>query len=571
MIIDPMLRQIAWPSGIHQASQLLEAKETRREMWTVGRVIQGLQRRPLLGGAVVLFLLLCAFSTVFGTATGLANFRDVDYPDSSDLLRISEFARLGHIYPDGNRPPYMVSLYGPLTYVLLSIPYRVAQAVGITPQVLVRLGVVGAVCLCVLLIFLISKRLYNSRSIASLCALFAVSGLGLGHWTTQIRGDFPALALSLLSVYWFLLKNGRPQTVGSAICAGLAPLVKQTFFAAPIAIVGWLIYKRRYKEAALWATGVGLTVAGGYGIVWWREPLMVQTMAALRHPVVEYPHAIAFILDAIAQPVVPFAVLGAVLAIGKLADRLLLVFYCVAAWLVAILVIPQVGSNINYFWEPLFASSVLAGAGLSELQRKVNRTPILSTAILLILLLWSFVPMMHKQLSFLSLTYSNMTHRQVRKARWESFASLVSGRRLLSTSPDITVLSSIPEIPDPFLNSTLERRGGWDYGKVAAQIDAGAYDLIVVKTGEAEEPPQYNVRGVRDWSDGMWGALKRTYGPACVFKDDKYILKDADEGDEEVWLPRRGTGEILPRLSAIGCQLVATQFDYGSAVSSQTQ
>jgi hypothetical protein len=566
-----MLRQIAWPSGIHQASQLLEAKKRRGEVWTVESVIQALKRRPLLIGAVALFLLLCAFSTVFGTATGLVNFRDVDYPDSSDLLRIGEFVRSGHIYLDGNRPPYMVSLYGPLTYVLLSIPYRVALAFGIAPQMLVRLGVVGAVCLCVLLIFLISRRLYDSRSIASLCALFAVSGLGLGHWTTQIRGDFPALALSLLSVYWFLLKNGRPQTMGSAICAGLAPLVKQTFFAAPIAIVGWLIYKRRYKEAALWATGVALTVAGGYAIVWWREPLMLQTMAALRHPILEYPHAIAFVIDAIAQPVVLFAVLGAVLAMGKLADGLLFLFYCVAAWLVAFLIIPQVGSNINYFWEPLFASSVLAGAGLSELQRKATRTPSLSTAILLILLLWSFLPTLHKQLSFLSLTYSNMTQRQARKARWESFTSVVSGRRLLSTSPDIAVLSSTPEIPDPFLNATLERLGGWNSGRVEAQIAEGTYDLIVIKTGEAEDPQQFEIRGIREWSDGMWAALKTAYGPACVFRDDRYVLKDADEGDAEVWLPRRGAGNILPGLLAIGCRPTAKQFDNGAAVSRQAQ
>ena len=60
--------------------------EKRHVGETVGSVIQTLRRQPLLVGAVVAFLLLCALSTALGTAIGLANFRDVGYPDSSDLL-----------------------------------------------------------------------------------------------------------------------------------------------------------------------------------------------------------------------------------------------------------------------------------------------------------------------------------------------------------------------------------------------------------------------------------------------------------------------------------------------------
>ena len=235
----------------------------RHEAWTAGSFVRVLRHKPLLGGAVVAILLAGALCTAVGTVSGLANYRDVGYPDSATLLRIGEFVRSGHIYSDIDRPPYQVTCYGPLTYVLLAVPYRVAQAVGITPQVLVRLGVVGTLCVCVSLIFLISQRLYSSRSMAWLCALFAVSALPLASWTTQIRSDFLALAFSLLGLYLFLLWNGRRRAIGAAICAGIALLIKQTFFAVPIAIVGWLIYKRRYKDAALWTAGVALTVAGG--------------------------------------------------------------------------------------------------------------------------------------------------------------------------------------------------------------------------------------------------------------------------------------------------------------------
>jgi hypothetical protein len=525
-----------------------------REAWTAGRVIKALRGLPLLGGSVVALLMAGAFSVGVGTALGLANFRDVGYPDSATLLRIEQVIRSGYIYPDNDLPPYLVTVYGPLTYILLAIPYRLAQAAGITPQVLVRLGILGALCLCVLLIFLIGRRLYSSRPIAWLCALFAVSALPLASWTTQIRGDFLALALSLASVYWFLRANSRrPQAIGAAICAGIALLVKQTFFAAPIAIAAWLIYRRRYKDAVLWAAGVALTVAGGYAIVWWREPLMLKNFGALGRPVIEYRVALVIIWDAVSQPVAPFAAIGGLLVLWNRApERLLILIYCVVAWLVAILTIPHVGGAINYFWEPLVTSAVLAGPGLCELQRKANRTPTLVTAMLLALLLRAFVPTLRQELGYLAMSYANARAYQVRRAKWESFVSTVSGKRLLSTFPDVTVHSSTPEVPDPLLNSQLELRGRWDFGPVLAQINASMFDLIVIGKGQAEPHEGNGFRGLWEWDDGMWGALKRTYGLACVF-----------EG-MEVWLPKRGSGEILPSLSGIGCLAVAREAEGGS-------
>jgi hypothetical protein len=106
-----------------------------------------------------------------------------------------------------------------------------------------------------------------------------------------------------------------------------------------------------------------------------------------------------------------------------------------------------------------------------------------------------------------------------------------------------------PEIPDPYLNSVLELRGQWNSGPVVAQINAGMYDLIVVWGG----PEAFTYRGVWLWDDEMWGALKRTYRLACVFED------------MEVWLPNRGSAEVLRSLSGIGCLAVAREADSGTA------
>ena len=148
---------------------------------------------------------------------------------------------------------------------------------------------------------------------------------------------------------------------------------------------------------------------------------------------------------------VPFAAVGGFSILWQRApEKLLVVIYCVVAWFVAMLTIAQAGGSINYFWEPLFASAVLAGPGLYELQRKANYAPIHIRAVLFVLILWSSLPMLYGELYYFREVYKVMSDYQAQKSKWQSFVSIVSGRRLLSTMPDVTYHSMIPEIPDRF-------------------------------------------------------------------------------------------------------------------------
>ena len=483
-----------------------------------------------------------ALSVAGNTVVGLTSFVDAGYPDSATLLRVAEFVRSGHLYPAVDRPPYLVTLYGPLTYVLLAIPYAVAQAVGLDPVMPVRIVILAAMFACLVFVYQLARRLQGSRAIGWLCVLFAMSATPLA--IIPVRGDLLAALFSLMSLQVFLLGNRRFQIAGTVICAAAAVLVKQTFVAAPVAITCWLIYKRRYKDAAFMVAGFVTVVAAAYAFFLLRDPLALEHIAALRRPVFDYPGALVIARQMLSQPAVPFAALGGLVVLWRRdTNSLPLLVYCLVAWLVAIATIPQVGGGTNYFWEPLLASAVLAGPGLCELQRQLKRAPLLVAAVFYVLLLNALLPMVRQDVVQLRGYYRSSLTYEVRKARWQSFAATVSGRRLLSTMPDVAVRSNIPEIPDPFLNSVLESRGMWDSGPVVAKIENGTYDLIVISTGEADNPgPGY--RGVHGWSDAMWSALKRAYRPACNY-DGK-----------EVWLPSGGSPEIGPRLLAIGCMPV---------------
>ena len=512
---------------------------------TCERAAAELRRHSLLVSFVLSVLCLRAFLVAVKTILGLTNFRDVGYPDSATLLIVEEFYRSGHIYPAFDRPPYLVTLYGPLTYVILYIPYALAQVTGVSPEVAVRIAIVGALCVCVLFIFMISRQLYRSRLISWLCVLFAVSSTALVDLTTLIRPDCLALGASLMSIYVFIRGKGRLQMIGTAMCAGIAVLVKQTFLAAPVAITCWFIYNRRYKDAAFFTAGVLLTVAAGYAFVLWREPLLLKHVGAIRHPILEYRGAVDVILIALLQPAVLFAALGGLLVLWRHDDeKSPFVIYVIIAWFVALVTVTQVGGGMNYFLEPELASAVLAGPGLCKLQREVKRTPILVVAVLYVLLINSFVPILRQDVDYLKGSYREAIDYKAQKTRWESFVATVSGKRLLSTFPDVTIHSSLPEMPDPFLNRVLEIRGMWSSGPVVAQIEASVYDLIVVQKGDQGD--QFNYRGIQWWSDEMWSAMKRTYRPVCEFDG------------MEVWLPLRGSAEIVPNLLAMGCLPVAT-------------
>ena len=156
--------------------------------------------------------------------------------------------------------------------------------------------------------------------------------------------------------------------------------------------------------------------------------------------------------------------MGALLAMRKRAtDSLLLLCYCSAAWLMAILIDPQAGGTINYFWEPLVVSAVLAGPGLCEFQSKVE--PHSDNGQVISGLCTAAVGVLSRcfagttSLLYLTLCRTNISQYHARKARWEAFVSTVSGRRLLSTSSDVALLSSTPEMPDPFPEQHARTQG----------------------------------------------------------------------------------------------------------------
>jgi hypothetical protein len=480
-----------------------------------------------------------AVDVVALSAEVFSDFRsyDVGHPDSATILRIAEYVHTGNLYPDINQPSYYPTLYGPLSYVIFSVPYRFAIHHSYPPESAIRLAVFGFFLGSIALVFLIARRLTVPINLALLGALFAASGPELRGWTLQARPDMLALSFALLGI-WLCLGSERSwQLAIAAVCGGLAFLCKQTFVAMPAAVFLWFLCRRRFIAALGWATGVACTVLTGYGFFILREPLAWQHFAALSHPVFEYRDGLFIVQDAMSEAKVPFFFLGAYFEWRHRHERApLIILYGLTALFIGILTIPQVGGGINYFLEFWAISATLAAPGLVELNRQLRRSRPVITALVIVLLLYFFAPKLRNDIEAMRATYRDTRDYGQERAQWERFHSVLAGRRLLAFDSSIPLWSRVPEVPDPYLNSVLERSGTWSSAPIVGNVEAGAYEAII----EGADGDVDSYRGVI-LLPSVHAAIKHHYLRACGFQ--AYT----------VWLPIRGAPGLYNRLVQAGC------------------
>ena len=127
------------------------------------RNLTKLHSLPIVEVTAAYLLMIGVLAMVITTIANLVYFSDTGYPDSATLLQIQEFSSTGQIYPDFDSPPYLVTLYGPLCYVLLGSLYKIAQLLAIDPRTVIRLGMIATLLICALTIFRIGQRLYLER------------------------------------------------------------------------------------------------------------------------------------------------------------------------------------------------------------------------------------------------------------------------------------------------------------------------------------------------------------------------------------------------------------------------
>ncbi len=221
------------------------------------------------------------------------------------------------------------------------------------------------------------------------CGIAYLGSIFVYQWGAWGRVDPTALLFSLLAILAVLRRPDRRGTLLAAFGCLLSLYTKHTQWAAPIAIVLWLVWRRQWRDALAFV--VFLVAVGGALFLL----LCLATQGQF------FLHVLAYNAQAYSYRaflgywrayllthggIVAVALLSAVY--GLRARRLCLpLLYFVTSALMTVTV-GRVGASSNHFLELVAATMILVGVGWHALVRRTEYASVVIPAILLLQLVW---------------------------------------------------------------------------------------------------------------------------------------------------------------------------------------
>ena len=490
--------------------------------------------------SVILFFLASCASTAIQQSS-LLSLNESGWGDSYVLYDVLHFQKTGTIYRDLSRPPYLAAQYSPLVYILYSIPGRVFRFSNafLAPRVVALTAFLS----CVLLVASIVRALIPVRFVGLWAVAMAGSIGTMRDWPLQLRGDFPGIFFDLLAMRLLFIPSGWA-VIGAGFCAGFATQFKFTFVAGLLAGGLWLLLRRRWRSAVIFAGGGIVAAVGIYVLFWVHEHRMLQQILALSPGIPDLHGLRRQILQTAGEPVVLLAMLGISQVLLRIVSRWgLLVLFAASSFCIATLTDLQAGGNVNYFFETLFTAVPFAVLGAKRLMSWARQRAGPAEFVTVLFTVHLLVPQL-ASLDYM-LKSNHPSTLQARDRRFRSLEDVLIGRHIFSTVPRIALLDRDPALMEPYLQSYLERLGKFDFGPLRRRLGAQEFD-VVVTSAYAE-----SWRGVPGIASDLRMAIIATYEPYCVYTP--YLVQYL------VHLPV-GSGlhdaKLQAALTRIGCQPV---------------
>lgn len=417
------------------------------------------------------------------------------------------------LYQALGEPPFTVTAYTPLYYYAVAGVHALLGpgfAVGRTLSFLS--GLVAAVCVAALTTWL-------ARS-AWAGVVAATIFLGLGFtgsvpWFALYRVDTLGLAFSLLAICVSTVATRPRDLIAAGVLAGLALLTKQTFFAAFLAPLIWLLPNRR-RDAVLFGATALITVGAPCVLFAISTPAFVEnTILANVNPIA--PAQVGFLLPAFEFSLGPPLVLAGLQAItpssiSTSSSRLIVLYWVFSA--VTLLGLLKFGAFYNYWIE--FAAGT---AVLSTLCIWSTRSAFKS----LLLRILSFAPiwLLILDLAWIAYTVVITIPPSVALAqdagRRAEFRQLVERVRnepspVLAEPMDVLVLADRPILLEPVIFGILQRQGMWNPAPLVRSVCDGDVKLLVLEV-PLPTLAEYAPFGVPWWPEPVIRALQARMQP----------------------------------------------------------
>jgi hypothetical protein len=453
----------------------------------------GTRHAGTVAAALLLLLAVCAGLAL--SSSGRMLFHDGQNKDTecSNAYFGYRVYHGGPIYTRAGQPPYTPSAYGPLFYLSLGAVGWVARPATFQSfLVAARVFTLALFLLIALAAYRWARRWNVPRLVALAAPLLILGDQSIWPWQVAVRPEIGGLLLSLLG-FSVLSQSDGPGTrrvATAGFLMGLAFLFKQTFLAAPAAAFIWLLWKRRYRPAALLAAAALAPVIVTVGWLQLRGEPVLYSLLILRHSIYDVRGEFGLIGLLIAgDPVILLQVGLAIAGLAALRRHRPAVarvagLYLAFATLVAVVTMALVGATHYYLAETLTVCSFLAPLGLDRwLERLRGAATEMRLAAVLVLL---GLPALGALTLAKTLT--------VPLPHWGKLCAAVAECRVLSDDSYTAACGKDPELIEASTMSFLERTGAWSPAPILRQIERREFDYVILRT-ERDASGQLRLRG----------------------------------------------------------------------------
>lgn len=301
---------------------------------------------------------------------------DITIPEGAVAYSIVAITGPEDLYRDYTLIPYATTPYPPLFYIASSM---VAQAVNMPASAIIAGRLVAAISLLLALFAVFGFVTHSGRTkVAASVAVASACSIGfLSPWAITCRPDMLALALSIGGLRCIQL-NRRYADYAAVIAFVLSTLTKQSYVVALMTGLFWLAYRREWTRAACIGLGYAIILLIAVAIFeqasgGWFLANIIGANVAPSVPLQPYRLSAHFFQAASVPITLSFC--GILLSSSRSDDALVLgAIYALFSFAIATGSSLKAGADINYFIEPGFAFSMIAGLTWDSVQRNVTST-----------------------------------------------------------------------------------------------------------------------------------------------------------------------------------------------------
>lgn len=455
---------------MHQATQTAPSKISR----SLGLSFKQFELLLLLilGAATLCFIVQ--------TAHFLPVISDNMYPEAAGVVSSLHWAKGLPLYEDFRTAPYLLTPFTPLWYGGMALAAKLGLADIDKLTLFGRLLSLFALAGIALIAFAWNRRSGLSSRSSLLAPALLLSFPILIPWAVNARPDLPTLFLCILAIYWMGREISTSTSISSGVLAALAFLTRHNAVAVPVAVVLWLVSKKKWKQAVVFS-GVWWLVVGATLVSFQisTHGLFLLNLGGSKFGAFAITYIRDIALRLLTSPDSGFVILlfglGVYAAIEATKDNdgrnQLLSIYLVAALFFAVLGSAAAGAAINHYMESAIVMAMLAPSGFQKLGEAWVKGAAWTNfvAILLLLLLLPSLDMMRW----------NLMHQRPDDLR--EIVRLVGTKKVLTDISYVGARSSSPQLLDPASLTYAEQKSGvWSSQAIVNELQRREYEIVVL-------------------------------------------------------------------------------------------